>query len=385
MLSAPTIAEPVRGELVDPVASCRGAWQQPRREQERNRRRQAAEAALRLRAVGATPCRAAACLGIPVSTLRSWQPLRREPDRPAAWRGRPCKNAPPERRGEVLLELRKRGPHAGIPWLRRVFPDIARGELVELKTCDRERRRAGRARFAARLRWEQAGAVWAIDYADPPEPVDGRHKAVVSIRDLASGLQLAWLPVVAATADETIAVLEDLFRKYGPPLVLKADNGSPFTAERTRALLARWAVVPLYSPRYTPSYNGSCEAGIGGLKSRTRHLADYDGAEHVWTCAHLEAARRMANEEHYPRRLKGRTAAEVWRARAPISEEERRRFCDAVDRLRRSHLATSTTTIEAMDRACRASLDRKAVPEALVELGVLSIVRSVVTPTIKPL
>ena len=44
----------------------------------------------------------------------------------------------------------------------------------------------------------------------------------------------------------------------------------------------------------------------------------------------------MANEEHYPRRLHGRTAAEVWRARAPISPEERRRFRDAVDRLRRS-------------------------------------------------
>jgi hypothetical protein len=385
MLSAPTIAEPARGEPVEPAASCRGAWQRPRREQERNRRRQAAEAALRLRAAGATHGRAAACLGIPASTLRSWKPLRREPDRPAAWRGRPCKNAPPERRGEVLLELRKWGPHAGVPWLKQTFPDVARGELVELKATDRKRRRAGRARFAARLRWQQAGAVWAIDYAEPPAPVDGRHKAVVSVRDLASGLQLAWLPVAAATADETIAVLEDLFREHGPPLVLKADNGSPFIAERTRALLTRWNVLPLYSPRYTPNYNGSCEAGIGGLKSRTRHLADYDGGEHAWTSAHLEAARRMANEEHYPRRLKGRTAAEVWRAREPISEQERRRFRDAVDRLRRSHAATWTTTIEARDRACRASLDRKAVPEALVELGVLSILRSVVTPTIKPL
>ena len=373
MLSAPTIAEPARG-----------ARQRPRREQERNRRRQAAEAAQRLRAAGVTPGRAAACLGIPASTLRSWKPPAREADRPAAWRGRPCKNAPPERRGEVLLELRKRGPHAGIPWLKQTFPDVARGELVELKAADRERRRAGRAKFAHRLKWQQAGAVWAIDYAEPPAPVDGRHGTIVSVRDLASGLQLAWLPVAAATADATIAVLEDLFREHGPPLVLKADNGSPFIAERTRALLARWNVLPLYSPRYTPQYNGACEAGIGGLKSRTRYLADYDAVD-AWTSAHLEAARRMANEEHYPRRLKGRTAAEVWRDREPISEEERRRFRDAVDRLHRSIFATSTSTIEARDRARLASLDRKAVPEALVEMGVLSILRSVVTPTIKPL
>jgi transposase InsO family protein len=284
----------------------------------------------------------------------------------------------------VLLELRKRGPHAGIPWLRRVFPEVARGELVELKAVDRARRRAGRARFAARLRWEQAGAVWAIDYAEPPEPIDGRFAAVVSIRDLASGLQLAWLPLVAPTADEAIAVLEGLFRKYGAPLVLKADNGSPFTAERTRALLKVWNVTPLYSPPYTPRYNGSCEAGIGGLKSRTRCLADYDAAG-AWTSPHLEAARRMANEEHYPPRLKGRTAAEVWRARAPISEQERRRFRDVVDRLRRSNSALLTSDLEALDPAGRASLDRKAVPQALVELGVLSILRSTVTPTIKPL
>jgi hypothetical protein len=102
------------------------------------------------------------------------------------------------------------------------------------------------------------------------------------------------------------------------------------------------------------------------------------------TVEHLEAARRMANEEHRPRRLHGRTAAEVWRARAPISLEERRRFRDAVDRLRRSLAAELQSALyEALNAADRASLDRMAVPQALVERGLLRVLRSVVTPAIK--
>jgi len=233
------------------------------------------------------------------------------------------------------------------------------------------------------LKWERAGTVWAIDYAEPPQAIDGRDKAAVSIRDLASGLELAWLPVAAPTADAAIAALAALFREHGAPLVLKADNGSPFTAHATRALLDQWGVTPLYSPPYTPGYNGSCEAGIGGLKSRTRHLAAYEGDQEAWTVEHLEAARRMANEEHYPRRLHGLSAAEVWRARVPISLEERRRFRDAVDRLRRSLAEELQSSLfEALHAAERASLDRKAVPQALVERGFLHVLRSVVTPTI---
>lgn len=386
MLTAGAIVEFACGEPAEPAASCRSAWQRPRREQERRIRSKQAEFARRLCGKGATRRQAASLLGVPEGTLRTWQRRCQDPAGQAALRGRPCRNAAPERRHEVLETLAERGPHAGVPWLRQAFPDVARGELVELKSFDRERRRAGRAAHARRLKWERAGAVWAIDYAVPPQAIDGRDKAVVSIRDLASGLELAWLPVATATADQAITALAARFREHGAPLVLKADNGSPFTAQATRTLLDDWNVVPLYSPPRTPSYNGSCEAGIGGLKSRTRHLAAYDGDCEAWTVEHLEAARRMANEEHYPRRLHGRTAAEVWQARAPISPEERRRFRDAVDQIRRPLAAALQSSLfEALPAADRASLDRTAVPQALVERGFLQVLRRVVTPTINSL
>ena len=37
-----------------------------------------------------------------------------------------------------------------------------------------------------------------------------------------------------------------------------------------RDFLARWAVRPLFSPPYTPEYNGGIEAGNHALKTRTQ-------------------------------------------------------------------------------------------------------------------
>ncbi len=64
-----------------------------------------------------------------------------------------------------------------------------------------------------------------MDYAETPTPIDGRYRALFSVRDLTSGKQLAWLPVPEATAEQAAAALESLFCEHRPPLVLKSDNG----------------------------------------------------------------------------------------------------------------------------------------------------------------
>lgn len=362
---------------------CRGFEnQRARREREQAVRQRVADCGYRLRELGASHDEAAARLGLSPHTLRWWNRLRRRPCAPAP-RGRPCRAATPERRSEVQELLTELGPHAGLPLLRRLFPDVARSELRELQALERLRRRGRREEYARRLEWHSVGAVWAMDYAEPPTPIDGRYRALFSVRDLASGKQLAWLPVPEATAEQAAAALESLFREHGPPLVLKSDNGSPFTAERTALLLDAEEVVPLFSPPYTPRYNGACEAGIGGLKARTHHLAADDGRPGRWSCEDVEAARRMADEEHYPRRLRGLTAAEAWSARQSPTPDERRRFRDVVVsheqeiRKQRGYLLE-----EDLGRARQASLDRRAVRRALVELGYLSFLRSTITPGI---
>lgn len=291
--------------------------QRPRREREQRARQQAADFGRCLHELGASWHEAASCLEVTPRTLRSWQRLPNSPPCAPAPRGRPCRDATIERRAEVQEHLTELGPHAGVPWLRRAFPDVARSELEELKVLERLRRRSRREEYTHRLLWHRPGSVWAMDYAEPPLPIDGVYRALLSVRDLASGKQLAWLPVPAPTAEQAVAGLEALFRAHGAPLVLKSDKGSPFTADRTVALLTAYDVIPLLSPPYTPRYNGACEAGIGSLKTRTHHRAALDGRPGLWSSEDVEAARRMADEEHYPRRLRGLTAADAWQARTP--------------------------------------------------------------------
>jgi hypothetical protein len=129
-----------------------------------------------------------------------------------------------------------------------------------------------------------------VDYTQPPVPVEERFKQVLAGRDLAGSFQLIALPVVAATAAVVVVALDALFRLFGAPLVLKADNGGQFLCYTVRELLDRWGVTLLPSPPLTPRYNGSMEAGIGSLKTHAHHRAIQHGRESVWTADDLEAA-----------------------------------------------------------------------------------------------
>src|SRR5207244_12795766 len=92
-----------------------------------------------------------------------------------------------------------------------------------------------------------------------------------------------------------IAALTPLFMVCGAPWVLKMDNGPAFLADDTQRFLQRWQACSLFSPPYTPQYNGAIEAAIGSLKTRTQRLADEAGHADFWTSGVIEAARQQAN------------------------------------------------------------------------------------------
>lgn len=150
---------------------------------------------------------------------------------------------------------------------------MPRREIEDLLRRYRRVWRRRQRRLLHILHWRRPGTVWAIDFAEPPLPIEGSFEYLLAVRDLASGMQLPWLPVADQTAQTTIAALEAMFRQHGPPLVLKSDNGSAFIAELTAKCLERWRVTNLRSPPEYPEYNGACEAGIGSMKSRTHHQA----------------------------------------------------------------------------------------------------------------
>src|SRR5262249_13604236 len=159
---------------------------------------------------------------------------------------------------EVLQFVDAQGPGVGVPTLRQRFPGLARAELTDLL---QRYRRVCTARWqepARVLHWPVVGRVWAMDFAQPTcrgqdyglPPIDGPYPYLLAVRDLASGYQLAWLPMTAATADLACEALARLFAVYGPPLVLKADHGPPFRAEQTKRFLAGFGVHFLFSPPY---------------------------------------------------------------------------------------------------------------------------------------
>ncbi len=268
------------------------------------------------------PEAAAHVLGLAPRTLERWREQCARRSLAARPRGRPVQRADRETRREILAVLREDGC-IGVPALTKRFPGVARRELEDLaRRWRRAMARRGRDSML-RLRWTRAGTVWAMDHTEAPALIDGIFSHVLLVRDLASGEQLAAVPTVGQCADDVVRVLWALFLLHGPPLVLKHDNGSGFIAEVVQFLLACYAVLWLRSPPYYPRYNGSCEAGVGSLSSRTERLAAADCRPGWWTSDNLEHARLEANATALPHGPRGPTPDEAWQARTPIESPER--------------------------------------------------------------
>jgi hypothetical protein len=187
--------------------------------------------------------------------------------------------------------LEQIGPGVGMPALRAHFRDLARAALEAQLQAYRRVWRETHRRTLHVLRWTRPGVVWAMDFAHAPSLIDGIYSYLLAVRDLASGQQLLWQPLLAPTAEVVRAELPLLFALYGAPWVLKLDNGSAFIADLVRWYLHRAGVHPLYSPPQTPAYNGAIEASIGSLKTRTKRQCRVAGHPGNCTSADTEAAR----------------------------------------------------------------------------------------------
>jgi len=165
--------------------------------------------------------------------------------------------------------------------------------------------------------------------------------------------------------------------------VLKCDNGSPFGSDLVLDLLQEWHVETLFSPPYTPRYNGSIEAGIGSLKTRTEHHAARLGHPGHWTADTVAAALEEANAFARPFGATGPNPADVWRARPPITTPEREHFTASVARQRREQESAAAACTEGSgDVRSERGRARDAVRLALEECGYLHYTRRRVPPPI---
>jgi hypothetical protein len=305
-------------------------------------------------------------------TLRQWQADVGHQRLGVQPLGRPTCRSPRKERNEVIAFIDAWGPGIGVPTLREAFPELPRAEMEDLL---KRYRRIWRRRHYQALRvlhWQVPGLVWAMDFAEAPAAIDGLYEYLLAVRDLASGQQLLWQPIRSATAEEAGVALAALFARYGIPLVLKTDNGSPFGAEDTQGLLHQATVIPLFSPPRTPRYNGAVEAGIGSLKARTECHAARHGRPAQWTWDDVEAGRLEANATARPQGPTGPTPDEIWTSRRKITADERTCFHATVERrraevrLEKKYPAEGPLSVRD-DRA----VDRLAIQRALVEHGYL--------------
>jgi transposase InsO family protein len=343
------------------------------------------ERRLRLRALvhlrwarwrGWSQTRCADALGLDPATLAEW---RRRWDDPAdrlqpAPLGAPALTATPAQRHQVQDFLLLHGCHYGVRVLQEHFPAISRRDLHWLLIAARRAAHdCARAKRYWALTWTAPGRVWAMDFTEPPTPIDGCYRVILTVRDLASGCTLAAMPCITDDAAAVVAVLTVLFAEHGAPLVIKADNGPAFIAQATRNLLRHHRVHLLYSPAYTPSYNGACEAGNGVIKVLALELAVRHGRPANWTSNDVEAARLLANRRRADR-TQVNTPEQRFAMRAAISTDERDQVDTAIAAQRRAILATLRVATKGGRRTIPAdALERQAIAGALKQLGVYTI------------
>jgi transposase InsO family protein len=335
-------------------------------------------------AYGLPRWRAAELLRLSPRTLGDWELAWLRDRLQPQPRGRPQRRAPRLLRNEIIKVLRSLGPNGGLPTLQGLFPEVARAELADLRQRFRRVYLRDHQLLVYVLHWQQPGAVWAVDFCDAPAPIEGQFPHLLAVRDVTTGLQLAWLPCVHADATTAADLLTALFREHGAPLVLKADNGSPFRSEEVRGLLDAQNVTPLFSPVRMPRYNGACEAGHGSLKTRTHYQAARHGRPGDWTTDDCEAARLQANETARPWGAKGPTPDELWRQRQPLAQHDRVRFQNQVQREERiARIQQAYHPDDDLSFQAQAAMDRTAVRRALGALGLLKYSRRRFTLPIK--
>lgn len=356
------------------------AHQQPQRQRELVLRHSLVELTQWTTAFGWTLPETADLLHLSARTLRQWQHDLRHADLRSYALGRPVLRSARHDRNDVIALLHELGPATGMPTLQACFPTMPRAELDDLLRRYRRLWRRRHQHLLHALRWTVPGAVWAMDFAEAPHPIDGLLPYLFAVRDLASGQQLLWLPVPAPTADVAVLALRGLFACHGAPLVLKTDNGSAFCAGATVELFHEHQVIPLFSPAYTPQYNGSIEAGIGSLKTRTETHAARHGHPARWSADDVAQAQAEANATARPHGPTGPTPQECWSARRPLTPADRKLFQVALTRMRtEARIEEGLPTEGPLETRMERTLDRRAIRRALVEHGYLLFLRRRIT------
>ena len=278
-------------------------------------------------------------VGVPYGSFRRWK-ARLGQQQPPRVRPGPKKVVPlslAELRGAVdgldHGSQRSRGTGA---LGRQYQAQLSRRDLGALITTARRALAAQRQAACCHIAWHAPGVVWAVDdteLARSPHQTLRLHQ----VQDLASRYKFRpW--VGEQIVGETVAArLEQLFLQHGAPLVLKRDNGGNLNQAAVDAILARYWVVPLNSPRQYPPYNGGMERAVRELKGPLRAALRTSGPTPATAVQHW--AECLAHDlNHRTRRaLQGQIACRVFHDARPLIQaytlRKRREVFDEINAL----------------------------------------------------
>jgi transposase InsO family protein len=170
-----------------------------------------------------------------------------------------------------------------------------------------QERRRDHLQALKHITWLHPGTAWSCDATEYGAP----DTQIIPVQDLASRYRFAPLVLDRLDGQRIADHLAALFRRHGPPLFLKRDNGSPFNCLAVDEVLARFGVLPLNSPPHFPRYNGAMEKSIRDFKAA---LGQREAAAPVAPNPFALLVELTAQElNHQPRRcLHGRTACAVF-------------------------------------------------------------------------
>jgi hypothetical protein len=139
-------------------------------------------------------------------------------------------------------------------------------------------------------------------------------------------------------------------------------------------LLAQWRILPLYSPKRHPQYNGGVERANGQLAGYQEAIAQFYHRPAGPTCDDAERARLLANDLAHPHGWQGPTAGQLWDERAPLSQHERAAFLASVEQGRaQARVHWNFDPDATLTHYQAAAVDRRAIRDALVEHDLLVI------------
>jgi transposase InsO family protein len=247
---------------------------------------------------------------------------------------------------------------------RRVLQQLVtetRGEILRERQAD-----------TRRIDWRVPGAVWSMDPTELTWRSDELRQKLrlLPVMDLASRYKFPPWVGQQLTGDQVAAHLEELFHRYGPPLVLKRDNGSNLNDAAVDELLNRWLVIPLNSPPHYPPYNGGMERAQREFKTALRPQLLADPRRDPAGLALLT----IHELNHQPRRcLRGQTACEQFAgAKLNLGGYTRRRRKEMFEQI--SELAmTKMLELPVRPQGCTDTIWRRAVETWLQQQEIITI------------